>query len=325
MWSETAPDDWRTIQQNLNAHFLQSSEWAEFQRALKRKVLFASGEGWSWMAILEKGQLGSRLYCPYGPTANSWQAFTKALSVLTACAKIQHVAYVRVEPQTPLEEADFSDFKLVKAHRDIQPRYTFVKDLTRPENELLAEMSATNRNLYRTAGNKGLRFRSSIHPDEVAIFLGMIHEVAGRNDIVVHGDWYYKRMVEALMPLGALKLYIAEADGQPVASSLVFDSPTTRYYAHAANYAAARKLHPGTPLLAHMIFDAKAAGQTHFDFFGVSPPDEPSHRWAGFTQFKESFGGEVVDMHGTWEISVNKIFYNTYRLATKASQLRLKH
>lgn len=319
MWSETAPADWHTTQQKLHAHFLQSSDWAAFQRALGKKVLFANGEAWSWLAIIEKTPFGQRLYCPYGPTAQDWQAFTKALSVLKACAKHYGAAYVRVEPQTPLEEADLPDFGLRRAHHTMQPRYTFVKDLTHPEADLLAEMSATNRNLYRTASNKGIHFRSSTDPEDINLFLPMIHEVAGHNSITVHHDWYYQTMAQSLMPLGAMRLYVAEVDGQPVATALALDSPTTRYYAHAASYHAARKVHPGTPLLATVIFDAKRTGKTAFDFYGIAPPDQPKHPWVGFTQFKESFGGHIVDMHGTWEMPIKPLAYQTYRTA-----LRLK-
>lgn len=308
MYLESPSPQWQQAQNRFDAHFLQRSEWGEFQRALGKKIFYSSGDGWSWLAILEKGRLGDRLYCPYGPTVTSPKALDDALTALIACTKEHKLSYIRIEPQGPLAEVDLHARKLRPAHRDIQPRYTFVKDLAKSEDELLTEMSATNRNLYRTAANKGLTFHTSTDPNDISIFLHMIHEVANRNDITIHPDHYYQTMAQTLMPLGACKLYIAEHEGQPVASSLIFDSPTTRCYAHAGSHFHARKLHPSSPLLAQIIFDAKASGQTRFDFFGIAPPDQPNHRWAGFTQFKQSFGGTMIDRHGTWELGLKKIY-----------------
>lgn len=203
---------------------------------------------------------------------------------------------------------------LKPAHCTIQPRFTFVKDLTKTDDECLAEMSTTPRGLYRTAYKKGITFHESNHPDDISSFLRFMHEVAHRNSITIHPDRYYQLMAQTLMPLGALKLYIARYAGEPVATNLIFNSPSTRYNAHAAASVSARKLSPGTPLLAHIIFDAKAAGKTSFDFFGVAPPNVTNHRWAGFTKFKRSFGGKIVDMNGTWEVGVKKFRYAVYRL-----------
>jgi lipid II:glycine glycyltransferase (peptidoglycan interpeptide bridge formation enzyme) len=317
-WHETTPPAGWAHQQNvLQAHILQRHEWGQFQNALRCRTFYASGDMWSWLAVLEKGRFGNRLYCPYGPTVQKAKALGPALNALRACAKAVGAMYIRVEPQGPLAEKDFVKFGLQPAHRNIQPRYTWVKDLTKTEDELLAEMSATNRNLYRTADNKGVSFRASTDPKDTGIFLDMIHEVAGRNAITPHPDDYFKIMAATLMPLGALKLYVAEAGDKAVATSLVLDSPTTRYYAHAGSYASARRLHPGTPLVGRMLFDAKADGKTAFDFYGIAPPDQPNHPWAGFTQFKQSFGGHTVDRHGTWELPVNKLTYGLYRLAAK--------
>jgi lipid II:glycine glycyltransferase (peptidoglycan interpeptide bridge formation enzyme) len=317
MWQQIVPADWQTKQRKLGAHFLQSAEWGAFQHAYGHKIFYCIGDGWSWLATVETGKLGSRLYCPYGPTAASPKALAEALQALQACAKSEHLAYVRVEPQGSLDEQSLRSLGLRPAHRTIQPRYTFVKNLTKNDDDLMAEMSATNRNLYRTAGKKGITFRTSTNPADISIFLEMMHEVATKNDITIHADHYYQVMAEVLMPFKALILYIADLEGQPVASSIVLDDTTTRYYAHAASKASARKLHPGTPLVAHMIFDAKAAGKQAFDFYGIAPPDQPNHRWAGFTQFKQSFGGQIVDMHGTWELGINKPIYAAYKLASR--------
>ena len=318
MWHAGAPEElWDEKQTRLQAHFLQSRAWAIFQIALGRQVFYAFCDGWTWVAILEKGRFGTRLYCPYGPTARDAEAMNYALAALQSCARSQGVSYLRIEPQGVAVEDLRKQHHLTPAHRNIQPHFTLMKDLTPPEDELLAEMTATNRNLHRTAPKKGLSFRKSTDPDDIQLLLSMLHEVADKNKVHFHEDAYFILMARVLFPLGAASLFIAELAGQPVATSLVFDSATTRYYAHAASRAEFRKLHPGTPLVSHMIFDAKAGGKTAFDFYGVAPPNQPDHPWAGFTAFKQSFGGHIVDLQGTWELPVKKFNHLLYRTLTK--------
>lgn len=295
---------------------MQSQAWAAFQVAQGKRTFFARGAGWSWLAVLERGRFGNRLYTPYGPTARSASALQKALEALQDCAAAHKASYLRCEPHQKAETLKQLGF--TAAHRNIQPRFTLVKNLSRPDDALLAEMTSTNRNLYRTAGNKGLSFRESTTPADIAILLEMLHEVAAKNQIEIHSDDYFRAMAEALFPHNAGRLFIAEFEGQPVAASLVLDSPTTRYYAHAASRFEARKLHPGTPLLAHMIFDAKHRGQTSFDFYGIAPLEaSSSHPWSGFTRFKQSFGGEVVDLGGTWELPIKKLQHLAYRVLAR--------
>jgi lipid II:glycine glycyltransferase (peptidoglycan interpeptide bridge formation enzyme) len=74
-----------------------------------------------------------------------------------------------------------------------------------------------------------------------------------------------------------------------------------------------------------MIFDAKARGKQHFDYYGVAPPHAPkTHKWAGFSQFKRSFGGREVEYAGTWEIPIKLARYQAYRLFIKLQQVKTK-
>lgn len=318
-WHTGIPDEsWTVNQQKLGAHFLQERMWGEFQHARGQRTFYAQGEGWSWLAILEQGKLNKRLYCPYGPTAVSHAALHAALVALMACAHSCGAAFIRVEPrgQNPAESG-LRGLGLRRAKRTVQPRFTFIKDLTRPQDELIAEMSATNRNLHRNAANKGLTFRGSSNPRDITILVNMLAEVAEHNRIRTHGPSYFTAMANTLMPPGAAKLFVAEHEGKPVAAALTFESATTRYYAHAGSKFAARKLHAGTPLVSHMIIDARAAGKQQFDFYGIAPPNEPNHPWNGFTAFKQSFGGQAIDHGGTWEMPIKKLSYALYRAAGK--------
>ena len=298
-------------------HFLQSSHWAAFNNALGKKVFHSSGEGWHCLAILEKSRAGTRLYCPYGPLAQDETALVASFDALRQLARAHRALFVRIEPVLTQQKVALADFKLKRALKDIQPAQTWVLNLNDTTEELLAGFTPTNRNLYRTAAHKGLSFRASTDPKEMAVLIAMMRDVAKNTGIRQHSDRYYQTMADVLLPRGAAKLYLAEHKGSPVGAAFVFDAPSTRYYTHAGNLRDARKLHSGSPLLATMIFDAKKQGQSHFDFVGVAPPGAENHPWEGFTKFKQSFGGEYKFYNGTWELPTHP-FYRLYRGAYKA-------
>ena len=318
-WTAGVPDEiWDEALFAAGGHFLQSSHWAAFQADLGRKTFFMRGKDWQCLAIVEPSRTGTRLYCPYGPTATSEVGMARALHELQLLAKQQAAVFVRMEPISPATRSQLREYGLKPALKDIQPHLSWVQDLTKPVDKLMAELTATNRNLYNNFATKGLTLKASHVPRDMSLFIELMRGVAAHNGILQHPDVYYQKMADTLLPRQASTLYIAEHQGKAVATAFCFDSPTTRYYAHAAADFEARKLHPGTPLLVQMMLDAKQRGQTTFDFVGVAPKDAPkTHRWAGFTAFKQSFGGDYRPYLGTWELPVNKLWYGLYRGAYK--------
>lgn len=317
-WHTGIPDSrWDDALFASGGHFLQSSHWAAFNDSLGKQVFYGRGEGWQALAILEPSRTARRLYCPYGPVATNEAALVAAFTALTQLARQHKALFVRVEPLLTDQKVAFSDFKLKRAIKDIQPPQTWVLNLRHTEDQIMGEFTPTNRNLYRTASKKGLTFRASHEPADVKIFLQMIHDVANHTGMKPHSDKYYTTMAKVLLPRKAATLYIAEHEGKPVAAAIVFDAPNVRYYSHAGSLLSARKLHPGAPLLAIMIFDAKKKGQGHFDFVGVAPVGAVNHPWEGFTKFKKSFGGAYKFYSGTWELPTHP-FYRLYRGAYQA-------
>nr|AIA17116.1 FemAB family [uncultured bacterium] len=315
-WQAGIPDTkWDKQLFAAGGHFIQSSHWAAVQVALGNKVFYAHSDGWQALAVVEYGKLGGRLYCPYGPTAATPAVLTASLQALKQLAKQQGVAYVRIEPQGPFSPKQLQNHSLHPAPRDTQPRFTWVKNLHQPDTQIMAEMTSTNRNLYNTAAKKGITFKESRTVGDLSIFLDMIHGVAKNTGIKPHTDREFQVIADTLIPRNAAKLYFALHNKKPIASALVYDSPTTRYYAHAASYSAARKLQAASPLLTRMILDAKQQSQNQFDFFGIAPPNNPTHQWIGFSNFKKSFGGELKEYLGSWELPIKPVLYAAYRLA----------
>jgi lipid II:glycine glycyltransferase (peptidoglycan interpeptide bridge formation enzyme) len=225
-----------------------------------------------------------------------------ALAAVSELAAEVGADQARVEPVGEVTEQALRERGWRRAAKDVQPSLTWVKELRGTSEDLLRDMYKSNRVRYRTAAQRGLSFEVSREPGDVEVFIDMVHEVAARTRIAPHRDEYYRTMARALMPREAMTLYLARYEGDPVAGVVVFDGPAVRYTVHSGSFPVARKLHAASPLRTQIILDAHAAGKRWLDFWGVAPADQPDHRWAGFTRFKQSFGGDYLRYAGTWEL-----------------------
>lgn len=306
-------------------YFLQTPQWADFQRSLGRTVHEQSGPGWRFVAVEEKNPAGKVLYAPYGPVADSLETFDAALAALVVLARKCGAAFVRIEPVSaglvPAEaQTVLRSRGLRPAPVNQQPELSWIVDLDRDFKDVLAAMKPVNRNLYRNIHKKDVTFRASQDPEDIRVLLNFLHMTAKRSGFKPQSDEYLTQVARSLMPAGAATLFIAERHGGPIAAALAYDSADTRTYAHAALDDSHRKLSAGIPLLVTLMADAKEKGLKYVDLWGVAPEDDPSHKWAGFTAFKKSFGGREIAYPGTWDLPVKKIRYGAYQLARKARE-----
>lgn len=305
----------------MGPSILQSAAWADFQRALGKKVFSGSGDGFSFLAIREKTPLGSFLYVPFGPAAGDLAGLRRSLDALAALAAAERAHYVRVEPAStdlcPSAASVLAGLGLTKAPTDVQPKLTWVVDLAQDEKAILGGMRSTSRGLYQNIRKKGVTFEISENPADIPVLLAFLHQVSERAAFRAQSDDYLAQAAQILMPAGNAKLFIARLGGEPIAAALSYDTGTTRVYAHAAADEAHRSLNAGVPLVVTMMMDAKSSGMTRFDMWGVSAEDQPEHPWAGFSRFKRSFGGFEVEHPGSWDLPVNPLMYRAYTMARR--------
>lgn len=307
-------------------HFLQTKAWGEFQQAYGNETLLRSGTAadggtWEYLAIVERGRFASRLYCPYGPLSTSKTALEEALASLKKEARSYLVDFVRVEPRGTFESKELVALGLKPAARNVQPPDTIINDVRASavtEDDIMLRASQTRRQLYRYSLRDGVEYQTSYEPRDLAPFLDMIHTVAERTGIIPHEDAYFETMAEVLFPQKAAGMLLSVLDGKPIASLIFYSDGTTMGYAHAGSVDGHRKLSPPSGLFMRLQLFARESGHTLVDTYGVAPVGAgKEHEWAGFTQFKESFGGVRAHYQGTWELSVSKLRYFFYSKAGK--------
>lgn len=351
--------------------FFQSQEWRNFQEAFGRKTHIVKQDNFCAYIIEHKLSIvGKYFYVPRGPLVchpersddalassevegsrflggdSSTSPITASLGMteLLRLAKEKNAGWIRVEPRDGKMldmlidsiEIDGNKLKLVKAPYDVQPKEVFVVDISKPEEQLLAEMKSKTRYNIGVARKRDVSLRitntyESTNSQDIKEFLKLTKEMARRQGIVPHPDAYYEKMFETF-PEDMLKLYIAEYNGNIIAANLMLFYGNTATYLHGASSDADRNVM--APFLLHWqaILDAKEKRCKFYDFGGVKTLNSEQgkinnkNQWEGITKFKMGFSitAEPVVFPGTYDIIVNPRQYALYKGLQKAKMMLCK-
>lgn len=302
----------------------QSDLWKKLQDDLGETSFEESGAGYYYLAILKKTPVGNYLYCPYGPVAENQKAFDESIKSLKELARKHHAIFIRIEPQN----RELQLPKNAKKSKDLNPKDTWILDLTKDKSEIISNFAQGTRTRYNTYAKKGLKVEKTKEKDEIKYLVRLQNKLYKEK----HLNTFSKEYLEAELnqPFATLYKVIYDGEesedtpkkGQVLAASLFFDYDGTRYYMQSAADLDYRKLPATVALLTEAIFDAKEQGISKFDFWGIAPDGaDKSHPWYGFTDFKKSFGGYAVHYQGTYDIIENPLKYKLYQESRKINRL----
>ena len=305
----------------------QTKEWEKLQNSLGEETFFVKEKTYHFLAILKKTKFGNYLYLPYGPVLKDKSAAKMALKALESLAKEKDVTFIRIEPQSP-ENASYllKQPNIVKS-KDLNPAHTWVLDLSPEKADLISGFSQGTRTRYNQFPKKGLTVEVTKDTEKIKDLVRLQHQVAKDKGINTFSENYLKSELEQDFASLYLVHYTVPETNEDkiIAASLFFDYDGTRYYMQSASDYTYRKLPATVALLTTALFDAKEKGMKFFDFWGIAPDGAPKdHPWAGFPEFKKSFGGFAVEYCGTYDLVLNKTKYRIYNLARKANRIKRK-
>jgi peptidoglycan pentaglycine glycine transferase (the first glycine) len=313
-------------QKSPDGGFLQSVEWRKFQEEVGKKTfnifypLPQAGEGGIcfWANIIEHKLplVGKYFYIPRGPiVSGDAEVILEGTKKIAELAKKNNTGWIRIEPATnEMLEAikNKVKYKITKSSRDMQPKEILVMDITKSEEEILAEMKQKTRYNIRLAEKKGVKIiENKKYADE---FIKLTKIMAKRHGIAMHQESYYKKMIKAISE-NILKLYVAEYEGKIVASNLVIFYGDMCTYLHGASDDEYKNIMSPHLLQWRQIQDAKKAGCRKYDFGGVKVNNQGGKSWEGVTRFKTGFAANTkpVEFPGSYDIIINTLKYRLYR------------
>ncbi|MEI6649977.1 MAG: peptidoglycan bridge formation glycyltransferase FemA/FemB family protein [Candidatus Moraniibacteriota bacterium] len=242
------------------------------------------------------------------------------ITELLAKAKEMNVGWVRIEPETEEVLAEIreaaKEMKVVKAPHDMQPRETFVVDLTLSEEELLAAMKPKTRYNIRVAQKRGVNIVASTEPQYKEAFIRLVTGTADRKGIVPHPKAYYEAMCASLLGENG-KIFAAEKDGTIVAANIVVFYGGTATYLHGGSDERFRADMAPFLLQWEAMLEAKRRGCARYDLGGVNMGELSAGegKWLGITRFKFGFSPATASavFPGTYDIVLSSVRYGTYR------------
>ena len=285
----------KQIGSQKQSQFLQSWEWAEFQKRLGRQIWCLDLEGDFVLVIKMNLPLGKNYLYIQRTGCNFNEA---KINLIKELAKQEKSIFIKIEPLGQTLE-NFG-FKKVKP---VQPAKTLMLDLSKSEEQLLAEMHQKTRYNIRLAEKKGVSLKIC-SVEEFPIFYDLLVDTYRRKGKKLYGRDYFHKLYHDHLT----KIYCAEYESKILCANMIVFFGDTVTYLHGGSGEKDKNIMSPHLLQWETIKKAKELGYKYYDFWGVED------RYPGVARFKRGFGGFEVDYAGAWDLPLNKFWYAGYKI-----------
>lgn len=319
------------------ANFLQSPAWGRMNDQIGHKVIVeynltdeAGKESFAprfWcQSIVKNAKRGRYLEVPGGPLLD-WdddRAKSAVFAKLRDVARRENCVFIRLRPQLPASDlAKLNGLDLRKAPMHLHAEHTVILDLSKSEDELLANLRRQTRYEVRRAGKLGIEVVWANDEATFREFHAAQAATAARQHFVPPD---LKTLLAERTAFGDhARIYIAKtADGQPIAYGLILIDGVEAEYFEAASTELNYKLPGAYALQWQVMKDLKQLGLKRYNLWGIAPPGQKHHRYAGVTTFKTGFGGNIVEFVPAQDLIIKKSRY-LLDLAVETARKKRRH
>ncbi len=289
--------------------FVQSSHYGDFYRMMGEKswvygiyddTRLVGGS----LILSTHAKRGNFLYVPYGPflpqdrVEEAFRAWVEAVSKL---GKEASYDFIRVSPFLEENETNqklFQSFGFRGAPMHILAEITWLLDLQRNEEELLAGMNKNHRNLIRRCEREGVRIEKTTDQSALASFHELLDETTKRHHFHRFPRAYIDAEFAAFRAHNQALLFNAHLpNGELDASAIIIYYGTMAAYRHGASRNIDKRMPSSYLLQWSALQEAKKRGCHWYNFWGIAPEGSAqSHPFAGITHFKKGFGGLQMNL-----------------------------
>ncbi len=308
-------------------HPIQSYEWGEFRKKTGQEVervgFFNEGQ-------LTKGLTVTFHQLPFfnkkiGYFPKGFDPDEEQMSTLKQLADKHQAIFIKLEPAVTKElDQDHQRHPSVKflqnyqteAGRSLFTPFTFHLDLTPSETELMAKMTSKTRYNTRLAMKKGVTVVEDSSEQGLEDYLKILEETTKRQAFYAHSPEYFRQMWQTFKDSNIMHILKASFENKILVVWILFVFDNVLYYPYGASSNQHRELMASNL----MMWEAIRFGQQHncqlFDMWGaLGPNPDPKDPWFGFHRFKRSYGGQLVEHIGTYDLVYNYPIYKIYNLA----------
>lgn len=257
---------------------------------------------------------------------------------LKRIGKEEKCIFIQLEPNVvqtingePLKvKWDYKKLGLIPAAHPLFTKYTFILDLTKTEEELLKDMHAKSRYNIKVAKKHNVEVKEDNTDKAFAEYWRLTEETTKRQKFYAHTKHYHELQWETfphtVSPTKlSSHLFRAKYDGKVLTSLLFFVFCDTLYYPYGASSNEHRNVMHSNLAMWEGIQFGRKLGLKKFDMWGAMGPNpDTKDPWFGFHNFKEKFGPNHVEFVGSYDLVINPILYQAYKVADKLRWFLLK-
>jgi peptidoglycan pentaglycine glycine transferase (the first glycine) len=312
--TETLRPQWnRLVSRTSLSGFMQSWEWSEFKEKQGMRVerigIFDNDEiiGGAIVFCKVSSRTSSPLVIPHGPvlpwedTESASRLFQSLMREITVIAESLSSPLIRFEPLWQNAVPPF--FKeCVRAPMDLVPTPTRIIDLNQSRDQLWSSLKHKGRTNIRLGYERGVSVSVKRSTDSLDDFYALFELTSLRHGFSAENREFFELLTSELASMTAV--YEARYNGICLACALVlfFGGKATYLYGGSSPFFRDKK--PGYVLQWEIMQDARKRGCGRYDLYGIAPREAPRHPYAKFSQFKESFGGEIQTTLGAYDYYV---------------------
>ncbi len=310
------------LAKHREANFLQSWYWGEFHKNLGHTIIrtgFYEGNKLSgvMLAIVEKAKRANYLTVPAGPIIN-WDSKKETVAFKSAVENIaqeNNCSFIRVRPQLGKSASSIELFKKLgfrNAPMHLHAQLTNQLDITKSEEELLANMRKATRYEIKKAQKTGIEIKESVNEKDIKKFYDLQVQTSKRQGFVPFSYKFLSEQFNVFARSGNAILYSAYLNKKLLAQAFIIFYGDEAVYHYGASTEEGRKF-PGSYLIQwNAILEAKKRGIKTYNFWGVA--NDTHHRFYNLSVFKRGFGGEDYEYLGAQDLVINwpKYFINFF-------------
>ena len=319
----------------LVAHPLQSYEWGEFRKKegikLIRRGIFEGDRLVSGFQLTihkipkTKFTIG---YLPKGEMPTG-----ELLNELRQIGKEEKCIFIQLEPNVTSDKTKEEKLKslgLKPAAHPLFTKFTFVLDLTKSEDELLAAMHPKARYNIKVANKHNVQVTKDNSDKAFEEYWRLTEKTTQRQKFYAHTKHYHELQWQIFShdtDTNKLTshLFTAEYENKTLTAMLFFVFHDTLYYPYGASSNEHRNVMHSNLAMWEGIRFGKKLGLKKFDMWGaLGQIPDTKDSWFGFHDFKRKFGPEHVEFIGSFDLVINPTLYQAYKVADKLRWLYLR-
>jgi peptidoglycan pentaglycine glycine transferase (the first glycine) len=280
--------------------FMQSWAWSDFKAAQGQTVhrlgIYDGHTLRGGAMVYSVSSPYAPLLLPHGPVLPWGDKDAAAPGAGLLMKRLEELSAVSGAPLArfePLLEGEVPSLlgKTSRAPLDLSPTPTLLVDITGEDEAILSRMAQKGRYNVRLALRKGVEVRRSSAADGLKDFYSLFELTAMRQGFDAEPLSFFESLFSSREGRGMVRLYLAWYRGMLAAGAVALFYGGKATYLYGASSPFIRSAMAPYALHWRVMRDARDAGCSEYDFYGIAPEDAPNHAYARFTAFKTRFGG----------------------------------